>query len=161
FSREEQIALLTRILVTLRESCQKRGDDEGFRALAGDVTALVEQAIRARLARQSDSPESPCIDLVEYNSVRPQPVKPTPIFHEHEIPMTAGYVRLEDIQLWPGNKRLEIHLSQFEQRAGRRPTHDELLEIMTNALKLPGMPAEDLFRIRELARSIANNGVQR
>jgi hypothetical protein len=161
-SPEEQVSLLDRVLAELRAACEKLGDQKGLLSLAFSATSLVEKAIRLRMAPASNSPgEAAGIEFLEANGISPQKVQPTPIFHEREIPMMAGYVRLEDIKLWPGNKRLEIHLAQFEQENRRPPSQEELRDIMTDELRLPGLPPHDQFKIRELARSIANNGVQR
>jgi hypothetical protein len=96
-----------------------------------------------------------------HNGLEPGPVRPTPIFHTRSVPMNAGYVQLADIRLWDANERLDIHLNQFHQKHGRRPTHEELVDIMTDKLRLPGMPEEEQFKIAALARSIAANGVQK
>jgi len=74
--------------------------------------------------------------------------------------MRCGFVKLSDLQLWDENVRLDIHLAQFQQKHGRRPTPPELIEIMTHGASLPGT-VEDQFEIVALARSIAANGVQK
>ncbi len=159
-SREDAITLLRRVVEILRERCEERGDAAGARSLA-DTEAVVGRAIAALDSVRPDRATAPEISLLPMNGAQPGPVKPTPIFHTRPIPMNAGYVRLSDIRLWDANERLDIHLGQFRQKHGRRPTHEELVDIMTDKLKLPGMPAEEQFKIPALARSIAANGVQK
>ena len=67
-------------------------------------------------------------------------------------------------RLWDQNKRLDIHLAQFRQQYGRSPQPEELLDIMLGRLHPPGVADEDRddqFKILDLARSIASNGVRR
>jgi len=72
-----------------------------------------------------------------------------------------GFVRTRDIRLWADNERIDIHLNQFLRVHGRAPEPDELLDIMLGRMSLPGLDIEDQFEIRDLARSIAVNGVRK
>jgi hypothetical protein len=72
----------------------------------------------------------------------------------------AGFVKTSDIKLWDKNERLDIHIGQFMQKNGREPDSDELLQIMLSEMSLPGVESGDQFKIEELARSIAVNGVR-
>jgi hypothetical protein len=75
--------------------------------------------------------------------------------------MRCGFVKTTDVRLWEGNERLDIHLGQFRQKYNRQPSSDELLDILQSRLPLPGVAEGDQFKIQDLARSIAANGVQR
>ncbi|MGH9904909.1 MAG: hypothetical protein ACRD8U_04900, partial [Pyrinomonadaceae bacterium] len=110
------------------------------------------------------------VELSGRNGINPGPVFPTPCFHEIEVAMRSGFVKTGDIQLWPENVRLDLHLRQFQQRNGRGPDHSELLDIMLSKMDLPGLlevpgvssrEQKDQFAIDKLARSIANNGVRK
>lgn len=158
-SKEETVALLTQVLTTLKQGVERRGDERGKEALSSDVAALVEKvvAVRERVA----TPNKPTgFALAPYNGLEPGPVRPRPIFHTRPVPMRSGFVKLTDLKLWDENVRLDIHLAQFQQKHGRRPTQEELLDIMIQGANLPGT-AEDQFEIVSLARSIAANGVQK
>lgn len=160
-TREETVALLGRVVTVLKEGVTRRGDERGASTLAGDVSDLVERVVRARDRAAAPRAKGPGVALVEHNGIAPAHVVPTPIFHTRPVPMVSGFVKLSDLQLWDGNERLDIHLAQFQQARGRKPTQTELVQIMTNVLKMPGSPAGDEFDIPALARSIATNGVQK
>lgn len=159
-SREEAVALLTEVLSTLKQGVDRRGDERGREVLSGDIAALVERVVQARERASTSERKQPGIELISHNGVVPGPVRPRPIFHTRPVPMRSGFVKLTDLQLWDENVRLDIHLAQFQQKHGRRPTQAELIDIMTNGANLPGT-AEDQFEIVSLARSIAANGVQK
>jgi hypothetical protein len=144
--------------------------DEATRAaLSGDVDTLVDQIIADR---ERIVPATPAglngtgsqLTLVSREKVAVGPVFPRPTFHGREVAMNQGFVRARDIRLWDENDRLEIHLAQFREQHGRGPRADELLDIMLGRLQLPGVAEderEDQFKILDLARSIASNGVRR
>lgn len=159
--------LLTKVVEVLATSVEARGDTARARELSEEIDGLLDRvmAIRARWA--ADSPSRPRItfDLIEeYDGIKPEAVRPRPIFHGRAVPMRTGYVRTIDLELWGENERLEIHLEQFRDEHGREPTPDETLNIMLSKLPIRGIPAkeaEDQFAIVELARSIAVNDVQK
>lgn len=164
--RDEARALLIKVIDAVRAGADKRGDRAGAARLDQNLEAFVEQvmSLRAKLGTQTghanvDSETK--LQLQPYKGIQPRPVKPSPVFHEHEIPVMEGFVRTRDIKLWDENERVDIHLNQFQQIYGRPPTSDELLDIMLGKLKLPGISDDDEFQIRELARSIAVNGVRK
>ena len=137
------------------------GDDQGLKALSAGIEGRVKDALD-RMERTADAvPQKPALTLLPGNGVTPGPLHPTPIFHARRVPMNAGFVRLSDIRLWDKNERLDIHLNQFRQKQGRQPTQEDLIAILTDKLKLPGMPTEEQFKVSALARSIAANGVQK
>jgi ParB-like nuclease family protein len=159
---EEAAQLLSRAVDALKQACAKVGDDNGRRQLGTE--GLVQQMIAARRqlrqgsgARQARSK----IKLQDRDGVTAGPYRPTPYFRGRSIPVNGGYVRLDDIRLWERNARLELYIQQFEQTHRRRPNHAELVQIMTRQLRLPGSPKEDEFEIQQLARNIAENGLQR
>ena len=95
------------------------------------------------------------------NGILTRAVRPSPIFHEREVPVIEGFVRTQDINIWDRNERIDIHLNQFMQQNNRAPKSEELLDIMLSKLKLQGTMSEDQFKIKELAKSIAVNGVRK
>ncbi|WP_420346545.1 hypothetical protein [Pelagibius sp.] len=163
---EEARSLLTRVVEVVRSGAADRGDKGGVAVLSRDLEGFINQvmATRTRLGltpgRAPDCNKAPLL-LQGYNGIQPRPVKPSPVFHEREIPVVEGFVRTRDIRVWDENERIDIHLNQFQQVHGRAPTSDELLDIMLGKLKLPGITDDDQFAIRELARSIAVNGVRK
>lgn len=162
---EEARSVLTKVVEVVRAGTAARGDDTGLSVLDRNVEDFIEHVIsvRARLLPASDDSEElpERLQLQPYNGIEPHPVKPSPIFHEHEIPVIEGFVRTRDIKVWDENERIDIHLNQFRQVNNRPPSADELLDIMLGKLKLPGVTADDQFKIKELARSIAVNGVRK
>lgn len=158
-SKEETVALLTLVLTTLKRGVEERGDERGKEALSADVATLVEKVVAAR-ERVAAPAKKAGFELAPYNGLEPGPVRPRPTFHTRPVPMRCGFVKLTDLKLWDENVRLDIHLAQFQQKHGRRPTQEELLDIMTQGANLPGT-VEDQFEIVSLARSIAANGVQK
>ncbi len=158
-SKEETVALLTQVLTALKRGAEKRGDEHGKEALSADIATLVEKVVAAR-ERVAAVAKKPGFGLATYNGLEPGPVRPRPTFHTRPVPMRCGFVKLTDLNLWDENVRLDIHLAQFQQKHGRRPTQDELLDIMTQGASLPGT-VDDQFEIVSLARSIAANGVQK
>ena len=107
----------------------------------------------------SRSPVNPIV-LKAHDGVKPRPVLPSPVFHGRRIPVTEGYIDLDDIVLWQDNERLTIHVNQFHNIYDRAPDPDELLAIMQSTTSLAGLDENDQFRIMELAASIAANGVR-
>ena len=107
-------------------------------------------------------PMTPAVRLQAHNGVQPHPIKPVPTFHGRPIPVMEGFVPVRDIVLWGNNERLTIHVKHFEKLHGCRPTPAELVDIMRSDASLPvvGHQGKDQFEIRNLARSIATNGVR-
>lgn len=162
-SPEETIILLERVVIRLRESAGARGDTQTLEALAGDVQKIAHRILTSSEGIKDVAPVESDLTvlLVKHNGIDVRPVHPTPWFHGKEVPMQSGYVRTRDIRLWAENERLDIHLNQFQSTHGRKPTPEELLDIMLNKLPLPGIEKGDAFKIIELARSIASNGVRK
>jgi hypothetical protein len=167
--REKARALLTKVVEALKKGAHRRGDGVMVKKLEGDIRAVVEELVDIGPPRPADLPasappdEEPAakIDLVEHRGIKPMPIFPRPCFHQREVALKGGYVKVTDINLWAENERLEIHLGHFQQQHGRHPEPDELLAIMFSKMPLPGLDKEDQFQIVELARSIANNGVRK
>ncbi|HZU34250.1 MAG TPA: hypothetical protein VFB79_24285, partial [Candidatus Angelobacter sp.] len=155
--------LLTRVVEILRAGAVQRSDQVAIEALAGDIQEITGRISKFRES-STELPKkngfSPLI-IRNHNGIEMTPVRPSPWFHEKEIPMMAGFVQTRNIKLWDKNERLDIHLNQFHATYGRSPKPDELLDIMLSKLKLPGIEKTDAFSIVELARSIANNGVRK
>lgn len=161
--RAEAVATLRQVVSIVRAAAEQRGDAETLRSLAGDVEALIQRIVstRERPAALPVRPADVPVTLLSKDGVEPKPVVPRPVYHGREVPMRCGFVKTTDIRLWEGNERLDIHLGQFRQKHGRSPSSEELLDIMLSRLPLPGVADSDQFHIKDLARSIAINGVQK
>lgn len=162
-SREEAAALLTRVVEVMRDGATERGDQQTAAALAKGMDLFIQRVIAQRdevAAVHQPARGRATLELQAHNGIQPQAVRPSPVFHEREVAVRQGFVRTRDIQLWDENERLDIHLNQFRRVHGRGPTSDEVLEIMLGQSALPGTTG-DQFEIRELARSIAVNGVRK
>jgi hypothetical protein len=163
---DEAEALITRVIDVMRTRAAARGDLSTVAVLDGGVEMFIAKAMASRKnlhssANGAGKNGAVTVALQPFNGISPRPVKPTPIFHEREVPVREGFVRTKDIKLWDENERIDIHLNQFQQKYGRRPTSEELLDIMLGKMKLPGVTEEDQFAIQNLARSIAVNGVRK
>jgi len=169
---EEASALLERACNALRESARRRGDGDTIAILDRETENLITriEETRAKIMKTNGAldedmgvhdGESEHVELQSYNGIDPQAVKPNPVFHEREVPVNEGFIRTRDIKLWEENERIDIHLAQFQQSYGRQPTPDELLAIMQGTLSLAGIDEDDQFGIRDLAKSIAVNGVRK
>src|SRR2546427_4200405 len=139
--RDQAVALLQKVLTRLRSTAKRRGDNKALRSLAGDIEVLVERLVSGRQRKlfggASAREMKKSVSLVARDGITPEAVRPTPFFHGHEVPMMVGFVKTSDIELWSKNDRLEIHLGQFQQKHGRRPHGQELLEIMLSKMELP------------------------
>ncbi|WHX97955.1 hypothetical protein [Neobacillus sp. DY30] len=166
-SNAETIRLLTSTIESLRKGTLVRGDKSGSDSLCGDINEIVKEMISIRQnltfgrINMTNNADEKMITLQERNGIHVQPVFPSPWFHEKEVPMFGGFVRTRDIKLWENNDRLDIHIHQFKNLNGREPDDQELLDIMLSKMPLPGVTEKDEFKIMDLARSIANNGVRR
>ena len=161
--REEARALLSKVLLAIRERAEARMDDAIVQQIDRDTEALLRRVEEARSSLSHLVPDlaGPSLALREHDGIRPRPVLPTPVFHGRRVPVYEGFVRTRDIGLWTENQRIDIHLNQFQQVHGRQPTQDEIHAIMLGTLSLPGLEEDDHFAIRDLARSIAVNGVRK
>jgi len=161
----EARALLTRVIEVMRERASARNDRDAVAVLDQDVEHFIAKAMaaRERLGVEARAPATngSGIILQPLNGMEPRAVKPNPVFHGREVPVREGFVRARDIRLWDENERIDIHLNQFQQKYGRRPTSEELLDIMLGNIQLPGVDEEDQFAIHELARSVAANGIRK
>lgn len=169
---EEATELLDQVCKVLRSSAEKRGDRRTAENLAMEAEWLFEkiQKTRERIMRDGNTEQlneeavdvnTPQVELHSYYGIAPRPVRPNPVFHEREVAVNEGFVRTRDIKLWTENERLEIHMAQFQQTHGREPSPDELLAIMQGVMTLSGIDEDDQFGIRDLAKSIAVNGVRK
>lgn len=158
---DEAHDLLARLVSVLRVSAERRGDEGASASLGGDLETLVQRVAAVRDGWSASADATERLDLQAHDGIDPTPVLPTPCFHGREIPMLGGFVRTRDIRLWPGNERLEIHLDQFRRIHDREPAPEEILDVMLSKLDMPGIDNTDQFKILELARSIAANGVRK
>ena len=123
------------------------------------MTLPAEEATDSE-CHHSNSPACASVVLQSHDGVAPRPVLPSPVFHGRRIPVIEGFVDLDDIVLWQDNERLTIHVNQFKTFYGRDPDPDELISIMHSTTNLAGLDQHDQFKIEDLARSIAVNGVR-
>jgi hypothetical protein len=150
--------LYTRVLEILR-GIDADGMSDGDRArIAQEIRQEAEEIVNA-VSRPA--PDDDGVPFIEWNGLKQHAVVPTPVFNEKAIPMTEGYVKLEDLKLWRGNHRLELHVQEFRERNGREPSDDELVKIMQGAINLPSLGKADPFKLGPLADSIARKGVER
>lgn len=152
--------LLTRVVKAITATPEFAEDRIARNELAAGVDAFVTRVMdeQSKFTKAVKK-----VTLEGRDNVEVGPVFPTPVFHKREVQMNKGFVRAEDIDLWDGNERLEIHLAQYRRENGRNPTAGELLEIMLCVIKLPGIDVDDQddqFEILALARSIAASGVR-
>ncbi|MBU1211047.1 MAG: hypothetical protein KJ587_07225 [Alphaproteobacteria bacterium] len=170
-SPDEAAALLTRVVKVIRERADARRDPHTVAVLDRSIEALVSRIEETRkrieengdgdAAHDHDDEPAVMVELQAYNGIKPQAVRPSPVFHEREVAVTEGFIRTRDIKLWDGNERLDIHLNQFQQAYGRKPNAEELLAIMQGSMPLAGIDEVDQFGIQSLAKSIAVNGVRK
>jgi hypothetical protein len=162
-SKKEARNLFAKIVSTIKAHAAQRGDKKTVKAIGENLDILLTRILDNRVPiASSNISQQHIVHLLEnYNGIKPSYVVPRPWFHETEIPMLSGYVKTTDIQLWDGNVRLDIHVGQFKEKYGRNPTPQELLDIMTSRMQLPGVSEGDQFHIAALARSIAINGVRK
>ena len=175
-SADEVRALLARVVQVVRVGAESRGDSATVDLLDRDAEAFLSRVeqVRARLSSTSDT-DVPRLDiqsrpsttgekrlpLQPYDGIKPAPVLPTPVFHERRVALWEGFVRTRDIQLWDQNVRLDIHLNQFRWKHGRAPDAEELMAIMNGDMLLPGIENANQFKIHDLAKSVAVNGVRK
>ncbi|GAA4534851.1 ParB/Srx family N-terminal domain-containing protein [Nonomuraea ferruginea] len=150
--------LFTEILVVLRTG--GRNPDPATRErVVRDIQRRVSELVAT--PRIPAGPSDGGIRLVSKHGLDPREVLPTPQFHNHAIPMTEGYVDVNELILWKDNHRVELQVEEFKERNHRLPDDDEMLMLVQGQLDLPSMGKEDPFEIEALARSIARKGVER
>ncbi len=163
-TKAEARRLLQRVAALVREKARERGDDDTADAVADTKFIDGVMAARERIgggARLNGRMLGPRLHLEARDGINPGPVFPHPTFHGREVHVNGGFVKVSDIELWDENERLDVHVKQFEEEHGRPPTPDELLQIMLSEMPLSGLDESDQFKILDLARSVANNGVRR
>lgn len=150
--------LYTRVLEILRGVDVDRLSDGERSRIAEEVRREAEEIVNS-VSRPTPGDDG--VPLLEWNGLKPHPVAPIPTFNDRAIPMTEGYVKLEDLKLWLGNHRLELHMQEFRERNAREPSEEELVKIMQGAIELPSLEKTDPFKLAGLANSIARKGVER
>lgn len=82
----------------------------------------------------------------------PKPLSTLKSFHGRKIQIWDGVAKISKISGWVGNPRLDLELKRFrDSNAGRSPSDDEILNIMTSVKE---------FDIKTLADDIRDNGVR-
>lgn len=153
-------SLYTRVLEIVRS----HGSVDGVDTKA-EIRAQVEAAVGSVERPPAESAHhvqiSDPIELVDRHGLSPHAVVPVPTFNGVVVSMHEGYVKAEDLTLWAGNNRIELHVEEFREENGRGPDGDELLKLMQGLLLLPSQASKDPFQILPLAESIARKGVER
>ena len=161
---DEIRSVLSKVVEAVRNGTIARGNAAGDSALEQDVESFINQvlSIRTEMVPPEDKPNEGLVILAlqEHNGIPVRPVKPSPVFHEREVPVSEGFIRTQDIKIWDGNERIDIHLNQFWQLNNRAPNSEEMLDIMLSKMGLQGTGTKDQFKISDLAKSIAVNGVR-
>lgn len=162
-TKEEVANFLSGVIEKLRSGALNRRDGKMLDSLDNAKERIIQHAIEARerVLQMNERTNKKKIKLSNFNGREPGVVHPRPTFHRKEIVMNCGGVKTTDISLWDRNERLDIHVGQFRAKHGREPNAAELLDIMLSKMPLPGLDSKDQFKIIELARSIANNGVRK
>jgi hypothetical protein len=144
--------LYSRVLRILRGDDGTGGSDD---EIAAEVRQLLSEA-----APKRDHPWG-SVPLVQRNGLTPHQVSPVPLFNNVAVGMWEGYVDVTELDLWKGNHRVELQVAEFNDRYGREPSADELLQLVQGSLHLPSLDKKDPFKIDPLVRSIARKGVER
>ena len=157
--------LLSRCIDEACLGARRRGDIETADRLETTKEQIMEEVSQSRERgglRSGQGPDSARQELTlrSHKGVEPHPVRPSPVFHSRPVTVNEGFVDVHDIRLWGENQRLKIHVGQFENTHGRKPTPDDLIRIMKSEANLPGVDERDQFKIADLARSIASSGVR-
>jgi hypothetical protein len=105
---------------------------------------------RQRDLRMTDATNaSPIPTILETN---PSPRSALKSFHGRRIQVWEGIANVTKINGWVDNPRLDIELKRFKNdNAGRKPTNDEILNIMVTVKE---------FNIKTLADDLRDNGVR-
>lgn len=169
-------ALLRRVIAALKRSSDQAagqtvlGLERDFEECAAAISQRSESSRNDRIAPDIASaagvgdagpPGTRRLELQARNGIDPRPVYPIPVFDQKPIAMRGGFVRVTDLLLRGDNERLEVHLAQFRQINKHEPSPDELLSLLMSKTPLPGLDGDDQFKIKNLGRSIANNGVRK
>lgn len=159
-SQRELHDLFTKILTRLRAG---RGADGETRAeIAQEVREMIDELVNESI-RSIPRMRRDHVELEERHGLKPRSVRPSPVFLGQRIELREGFVDVTRLHLWPKNHRLDLHVNEFRKRKGHHPNHKELLDILLSHEQFTGVPPKDRidqFKIRELADSIATNGVR-
>ncbi len=149
--------MLDRVVDALLSWAHDSGDGELAHHLREHASTLREEVRRLR----ADRTGAGSVKLHARDGFKVHRIIPPPTFNGREVKVWAGYLRATEIEQWDGNERLQVHIEQFTEQHGRRPSAEEILEIMLTKMSLPGIEdADDEFEIKQLARSIARNRVR-
>jgi len=150
-------ALFTKIVIRLKAG--RDADDETRRRVADEVRGMVADLV-AEHERSAASRRRYHLPLQSRYGLEVRPVRPAPTFLGQQIELQEGFVQVPDLTLWAENHRLDLHVAEFKQmHQGRSPRPEEILRILWGSE--PGVGDDDEeFKIRDLADSIAVNGVR-
>jgi hypothetical protein len=162
-------ALYRKIIEVMKRAAANRGDRRTVERLSADTEVILSGVMKARrrAAAAVASRNGKRIGTSTLGAPDDAIGTVRQVFHGRKVDMYRRRVPTLEMELWAGNERIDVHLGQFKALNGRAPSHEELLAIMTGALKLPGVAAgedrasaEDPFGIADLAANIAKNGLR-
>lgn len=164
-SATEVRQLLGRCLDSASRGAHGRGDHATAQRLDAEHDAIMARVLSAcmptnQAAASAVGDETLALTLQGHEGAVPHHVLPTPVFHDRRIPVTEGFVDVQDIRLSSDNKRLKIHVEQFAKSHGRPPGPEDLVSMMSSQANLLGLSGKDEFEIVALAQSIAAGGVR-
>ncbi len=127
---DEARVLFTRILTVIRGGLDEGLDDVRKAAIVAEVAGIVQEVIAHRALRRAssnsdgqelgeersapgDGATDHHLELFSWDGLPVRNVSPAPIYNGRTIPMLEGYVRTDDLRLWPENHRLELHVAEF------------------------------------------------
>src|SRR5205823_3772770 len=127
---DEARPLFTRIVAILKGAFDEGVTEEKRVALTTEAKAIVADLLVQRRAKQVQAESStgrrPAktsghVELDSRRGLKIRPVVPVPTFNGQAIAMMEGYIPTENIQLWPENHRLRLHIEAFRQANRRDP----------------------------------------
>lgn len=167
---DELRELLTSVIVLIRSNGEPTDADRA--RTAAEVRTKIDAVIKKRNQIEAhwegypavpEEEAGPAISgderthlaLFDWDNFQVRPA-PTSTFLGRTIALQEGYARTRDIDFWPENKRLAIHLRNFRRKEGRNPDPEEL----KGMLWPKGSTSKgDPYEIGELADDIAARGV--
>lgn len=156
---DRAMRLYLKVLKILRAAGSEELTAKQRKVLVKQIEREAAEAVAA--VKRPVNKKRDALDLAERYGLSPREVLPIPTFNDMPIPMKEGYVDIEDLRLWKGNHRLELHVAEFREQNHREPLDDELVMIMHGSIQLPSLDKTDPFKLVSLARSIARKGVEK
>lgn len=96
--------------------------------------------------------EARTAEAPEILNPEPPPKPEVKAFHRRKLLGWSGKVKVDRIQGWVSNRRIDLFVRDFRDKSDRDPTSDDIYELMKGE--------EQDFELRALARNIAHNGIR-